>query len=249
MFGAQTLPDFWMGGEKRHGALDLRSPDKAQSAFRPWQLTRIDQMRQHARGFKNGDASAAVIVRSRTLVIEMAAVDNFSRSRIGARNSGGHDRPVAGADGGFHVGIQSDRFAASQAGPQCFGGLARDHEGEAGRLTRIQMTPANHGRIQAGPCRGLVWHVADDAGRAMLRDRQFLHSCQNAIGQHDLAAHVFARVIGLARAVADVDQFRFHVGAVTVVGEMDRDRSSNLRAEDVADELPTAAPLRPSMPR
>src|SRR5258708_25744767 len=53
----------------------------------------------------------------------------------------------------------------------------------------------------------------------MLRDRQFLHSRQNAIGEDDLAAHVLAGVIGFARAVGNVDQSRFHVGPVTVVRE------------------------------
>ncbi len=83
------------------------------------------------------------------------------------------------------------------------------------------MTPADDGVIQAGPCSSLVRHVANNAGSAVLCDRQFLHSRQNAIGQHDLAAHIFICVIGFVRSVADIDQFRFHVGAVTVVREMD----------------------------
>src|SRR6266852_8232352 len=120
-------------------------------------------MRQHARGLKNGDASASVIVCAWTFVIEMAAVDNFSRSRVRAGNCCGYDRPVARTDGCFHVGIQSDVFAISQVRPQRLGGLAREHEGEAGRLTRIQMTPPNYSRMQARPRRGLVRHVADDA--------------------------------------------------------------------------------------
>jgi hypothetical protein len=37
--GAQPLPDFWMTGEKRHGALDLRPPNKTQRAFGARQLT------------------------------------------------------------------------------------------------------------------------------------------------------------------------------------------------------------------
>ncbi len=147
----------------------------------------------------------------------MAAIDYFSRSRVRARNRAGHDRPVARADSRFHVGIQNERFAFSQARAQRLRRLARDHEGEAGRLTRIQMTPPNHSCIQARPCRSLIGHVTDDACRTMLRDRPFLHPRQNAVGEDDLAAHVLARVIGLARAVADIDQFRFHVGAVAVV--------------------------------
>src|SRR6266436_2447929 len=39
--GTQPPFDLWMGGEKCHSALDLRSPDKAQSAFGPWELARI----------------------------------------------------------------------------------------------------------------------------------------------------------------------------------------------------------------
>src|SRR5258708_547048 len=178
-------------------------------------------MRENTRGLKDGDASACVIVCSWTFVIEMAAIDNFSGSRVRAWNCGGHDRPVPGADRGFHMGIQNDGFASAQAGPQCFGGLARDHEGEAGGMTRVQMTPPNHSRIQAGPCRSLVGHVADDAHCTMLCDRQFLHSRQNTVREDNLAAHVLARVIRLSRSVAHVDQLRLHVGAVTVVREVD----------------------------
>src|SRR5216683_2602969 len=177
-------------------------------------------MRHHARGFKDGDASASVVVRSWRFVIEMAAVDNFCRSGVGAGYCAGHNRPVAGADSCLRVGIQYDGFAASRARPQRLRGLVRHHECEAGRLTRIQMTPPNHSRIQARPCRGLVRHVADDAHGTMLRDCEFLHSRQNAIGEYDLAAHVLPGVIAFARAVADVDQFPFHVGTVTVVCEV-----------------------------
>src|SRR5208282_6353559 len=126
--GTQPLPDLRMAGEKRHGALDLRPPNKAQSALGTRQLTRIDQVLQHARRFKNRDASASVIVCSGTFVIEMAAINNFSCTRIRAWYGGGHDGPVAGADGGFDVGIQNDGFAALQALPQRLGSLPRDHE-------------------------------------------------------------------------------------------------------------------------
>src|ERR1022692_1392228 len=63
----QPLPDLRMAGEKRHRSLDLRPPDKAQCPFGARQLTRADQMRQHARGFKNGGTATSVIVRTRTL--------------------------------------------------------------------------------------------------------------------------------------------------------------------------------------
>src|SRR5450631_1090033 len=110
-----------MSGKKRHGALDFRPPDKAQSAFGPRQLARVDQMRQHARGFKDGDTSASVIVCSRTFVIEMATVDDFSRCRVRAGNYGSDDGPVTSADGCCHVSIQNDGLATAQAKPQCIG--------------------------------------------------------------------------------------------------------------------------------
>ncbi len=40
--GAQPLLDLRMAGKKGHGALDLRSPDKAQSPFGPRKLAGID---------------------------------------------------------------------------------------------------------------------------------------------------------------------------------------------------------------
>ncbi len=55
----------------------------------------------------------------------------------------------------------------------------------------------------------------------MLRDRQFLHPRQNTVREDNLAAHVLRGIIGLVRSIADVDQFRLHVGAVTVVREAD----------------------------
>src|SRR6202040_338510 len=131
---------------------------------------------------ENRDASAAIVVRSRTLVIEMTAINNFSGSGVGAGNCGGHDRPVARTDGRFHVGIQNYVLAAVQSGSQRLSCLARDHEGKSGWLTRIEMPPANDGCIQSGPRGGLVRHVADDASRAMLGNSQLLHAGQNAIG-------------------------------------------------------------------
>ena len=101
--GPQPLPDLRMSGKKRHRALDLRSPGKAQCAHGTRQFARVDQLLQHARGFKDRDASAAIIVCARALVIEMTTVDDLSRSLISAGNGAGNDRPVARANGCFHV--------------------------------------------------------------------------------------------------------------------------------------------------
>jgi hypothetical protein len=78
---------------------------------------------------------------------------------------------------------------------------------------RIEVTPADHGAIQARPCRGLVWHVAHNANRAMLGHGQLLDSRQDAIGQNNLSAHVFVAVIGFMGSVADVYQGGFNIAA------------------------------------
>ena len=95
-------------------------------------------------------------------MIEVATVDDFARRGIGAGNGAGHDGPVAGADFGFDVSVESDLFSSAQAGAECFGGLAGDHESEARGLAGFEMSPANQGWVEAGPRGGLVRHVADD---------------------------------------------------------------------------------------
>ena len=83
------------------------------------------------------------------------------------------------------------------------------------------MPPANYGCVHTRPSRSLVGHVADNSGRAVLRDRQFLHLRQNAIGQHNLAAHIRPRVIALASAISHVHQLGLNVGAMAVVRQPD----------------------------
>ncbi len=126
---------------------------------------------------------------------------------------------MARADSRLHVSIKNDGIASSQARAQGFGSLTRDHEGETRRLARIQMSPANDRFVEPRPCSCLIRHVADDPRGTMFGNRQRLHTREHTVRQNDLPTHVVARVIGLAGAVAHVDQFGFHIRAVTVIGE------------------------------
>ena len=94
-----------------HGAFDFWSPHDTQSALRLRQSTRLDEVRENTGGFEDGDTSAAVVVGTRTFVIEVATVNDFARRGIGAGNRTGHDGPVAGADLGFDVGVESYGFS------------------------------------------------------------------------------------------------------------------------------------------
>ncbi len=188
---SRPLAYLGMAGEKRHRALDFRPPDKTQCALRAGQYAGLDRPRQHARRFQNRHAPAAIVVGARALMIEVTTVDDFAlagirsvrigRIGLGPRNRRRYHRPMAGADRRLHVRIEPDRSAASQPRAQCFRGLARDHEGETRRLSRIQMSPAHDRLVEAGPRGGLIRHVADDACHPMRPNRERLHARKNAI--------------------------------------------------------------------
>jgi len=68
---------------------------------------------------------------------------------------------VAGSDFGFDMSVQSDLFSCAQAGAECFGGLAGDHESEARGLA---LDPVPHLRWPAiyvytwrRPCERSCW--------------------------------------------------------------------------------------------
>ena len=69
-------------------------------------------------------------------MIEMAAINNFSRARVSAGDCGGHNGPVARPHFGFDMGIQNNPLAAVQTSPKVFGRLPRNHKSKARRLTR-----------------------------------------------------------------------------------------------------------------
>src|SRR5258705_11691797 len=94
----------------------------------------------------------------------MTAIDDFARCGLRARNGCGDDCPVSRTDGGSYLGLEHDLFASLQTRSKCLRSLARNHEGEAGRLAGVQMAPADKCRIKAGPCSRLIGHLADDAG-------------------------------------------------------------------------------------
>ena len=173
------------------------------------------------RRLQDRDTSASIVVCARPLVVQMAAVHDFTVGRVRARNRASHDSPLSWTDARLDMGIQDHRLASSPTFPQSLGRLAGHHEGEYGRLPRIQMAPANQRWIRARPGGCLVGHVADDAHRTMLRDCQLLHSRQNAIRQDNLAAHILAGVVALTGSVTHIDKPGLHVGTVTVVGETD----------------------------
>lgn len=83
------------------------------------------------------------------------------------------------------------------------------------------MSPPNEGWIEARPCGRLIRHVAHDAHCAVLTDCHLLNSREDAIREDDFSANVFACVVLIGGAIADVDQSGFDICAATVVGEVD----------------------------
>src|SRR6266853_1108466 len=147
--GAQTSPDIGMAAEVGHGAFYLRPPNKAQGAFRTRQRSAADQPRQYAGRFQNGYAAAAIIVCTRPLMVQMAAVNYFTAGWVRARDDPRYDGPVARTHFGFHTRVEDDLLPRLQTCPQRLGGVPRNHECESGWLAGFQMTPAHHGAIQA----------------------------------------------------------------------------------------------------
>jgi hypothetical protein len=112
--GAQPRPDIGMAAEIRHGAFHLWPPHEAQSALGTRQRPNVDQPREHASRLQNGHASASVVVSAGPLMVQMAAVNYFAAGRVRPGDNGGHDRPVSGADFGFHPGVKNDLISGSQ---------------------------------------------------------------------------------------------------------------------------------------
>src|SRR6266403_2495867 len=128
---AQTGPDIGMAAEVGHGAFYLRPPNKAQGAFRTRQRSAADQPRQHAGGFQNGHAAAAIIVCARPLMVQMAAVDYFAAGWVGARNDPRYHGPVTRTHFGLHTRVEDYRLPRSPTIPQRLGGVPRNHECES----------------------------------------------------------------------------------------------------------------------
>jgi hypothetical protein len=120
--------------------------------------------------------------------------------------------------------LQGDRMSIGHLHAQARGAGTRHHEGKSLRHRRVEVTPANHVRIQSRPRRGLIRHVADDPGCTEFDHRQRLHDRQHAVRQNDLAAHILAGIIRLGATRTHVDQRRHDIRAVAVIGEPDRIR-------------------------
>ena len=100
--GTKPRADFGMAAQIGHGAFNFGPPHEAQRALWARQGSTADQSRQHASRFQNGHATAAVIVCSRPLMVQMAAVNYFAAAGVGPGNDAAHDGPMAGPDFSFH---------------------------------------------------------------------------------------------------------------------------------------------------
>jgi hypothetical protein len=87
--GAQRLPDVGMPAQESHGAFDLGPPDEAQGPAGARQAPVGNQAIEQPRCFENGHTAAAVIVGAGSLMIQVAAVDDFAGLGIGAGDDGG----------------------------------------------------------------------------------------------------------------------------------------------------------------
>jgi hypothetical protein len=101
--GAQPGPDLRMPAEIGHRTFDLRPPHEAQRPLRAWQGPGLDQSCQDPGGLQNGDTTAPVVVGSRPLVIQMAAVNYVSAGGVRPRDYAADQGPVPRADRGFYL--------------------------------------------------------------------------------------------------------------------------------------------------
>ena len=219
---SDSAREFGLRIQERGGAFDLRRPDKSQRARGPRELAFVDQLLNRSRDFKNGDAAAGVVVRAGALMIQVATIGDFfvAQFRVGAGNRRRDNAEHARVLARFHNRVHANLLAARQTIPQGAGRLQRQHKRE--RLIAaegFQMAPAHKILVFARPRGALILGVAHDAGRAMCADREMLHRAGLRGNEHELAANVFASVIGLVGAFAHVHEIGRHVAAFTIFGE------------------------------
>ncbi len=86
-----ALRELRLGVEQSGCAFDLRRPDEADGPRRARQLAFMDQLLQRACDLEDGHASAGIVIRAWTLVVEMAAVGNLFVFEFGI-GAGDHGR-------------------------------------------------------------------------------------------------------------------------------------------------------------
>jgi hypothetical protein len=146
--GAHGCPDVRVSAQIRHGALDFRTPDETQRSLRTFEAAVADQAGKHPRGFQNRDATTAIVVGTRPLVIEVAAINDLPSACIGAGYGPGYDRPMAGAYFRFYMRTQQHRVSGGDLRAQVARCRARHHEGKPFWQRAVQVTPAHDAGVQ-----------------------------------------------------------------------------------------------------
>ncbi len=194
-----------MLAQESHRSLNLRPPDKAQGSGRPLQLAASDQAVEHPRRLKDGHAPARIVVRSRPLMVEMAAIDHLACVRVRARYGCRHHCPVPARHLRLHVRAQHHRPPTRELCPQRRSRSSRHHKCKPVWQQRIQMAPAHNTSVDPRPRRRLVRHVAHDPCRSVLHHRHALHRRQHSIGKNNIPSHVLVRVVRFACSLAHID--------------------------------------------
>ena len=211
--------------KERHRPLDLRRPHEAQCARRSGKPSVGYEARHRPRDLEDRHAAAGVVVRARPLVIEVATEDDLLAPQRGIvpgdrrRDDAEHPRMPRRP----HHGVERDPFPVRQSLLIRAPLLERDHDAERppGR-ERVEVPPPDHVVIVLPPRGHLVHRVAHHAGRAVLVDRERSRAGRLRRNEHQLATHIFASVVAVGRAGADVDEFRCDIAAVAVLSQHDR---------------------------
>ena len=122
-------------------------------------------------------------------------------------------------------GMEQDLLARGQPLLQLARLAERDHEAERFRFGEAaDVPPAHESIVLLPPGAALVGRIGDDARRAQFADGEIDDRAGLARGEHQLAAHVPARIVGRGRAGTDVDETRRHIGRQAVLRERQRHR-------------------------
>jgi hypothetical protein len=119
--------------------------------------------------------------------------------------------------------LQDDSITAGETCSERLGLSLREHEREAvPALVRREVAPADEITVVARPRRCLIRKIRQDAGGAVLDDRQSMHRVERSTCEHDLAGDCLARIVVGARPVTDIDEICRHIGILAVVCQRDR---------------------------
>ena len=201
-------------------ARDLRHPEEADRPLRRRERAPPDGRREGAADLEDGGAAGRVVVGAGGLVAEVRGEYDFARRRIRARDR--RDDDVVGRRDHLRVDPrrQDDLLAGGEPRTEVLRLAPGDHEGEAVlQLIGREMTPADEVAVVAGPRGRLVRERGEKTGGAPLEAGEAVDRREVPVGEHELAAHVPALVVGGLRARADVDQRRRDIRALAVVGE------------------------------